>query len=163
MENMLQNYNMLAKKNSVMSVVCWHVIQKNIYDCVSICYNYITCQLKFFFVAGDIVMSNKSDDDAIFKALADKKRRKILDLLKEKPMCTGDICSCFANLNRCTIMQHLAVLETAGLIIVQRKGRFRWNYLNPLPIKQIYDRWINKYSSGAIDFLNDVKKEMEDG
>ena len=57
-----------------------------------------------------------------------------------------EICAHFKKLDRCTVMQHLGVLEKAGLIIVKREGRFRWNYLNVVPIKDIYDRWINQYA-----------------
>ena len=100
-------------------------------------------------------------DDLIFKALADRRRRQILDLLKVQPMNTGEICARFLELNRCTVMQHLRVLEKAELIIVKREGRMRWNYLNALPIKAVYDRWIKDYTSGAIDFLAEIKQELE--
>ncbi len=58
-------------------------------------------------------------------------------------------------------MQHLSVLERAGLIIVKREGRLRWNYLNPLPLKEIYDRWISPYASDAVDLLARMKREIE--
>ena len=86
----------------------------------------------------------------------------MLDLLKQKPMTTGDLCKHFEDLNRCTVMQHLGVLEKAELIIVKRRGRFRWNYLNPLPIKEVFDRWISGYAVGAIDLLARMKKDLED-
>jgi DNA-binding transcriptional ArsR family regulator len=77
----------------------------------------------------------KRDDraDAIFKALGD----------------------------RCTVMQHLAVLEKADLVIVKRDGRHRWNYLNPLPIRELHDRWISGYAAGAVDLLARMKRQME--
>jgi len=99
--------------------------------------------------------------EAIFKALADYRRREILDLLRDKPRTTGDICKRFKYLDRCTVMQHLGVLEKAELIIVQREGRNRWNYLNPLPIKEIYDRWISRYATHAIDILARMKHDLE--
>ena len=80
--------------------------------------------------------------ERIFKALADRRRRRILDLLKSQALATGELCHRFPELDRCTVMQHLGVLERAGLVIVKREGRLRWNYINPLPIKEIYDRWI---------------------
>ncbi|CAM2066065.1 Helix-turn-helix transcriptional regulator [Sulfidibacter corallicola] len=86
----------------------------------------------------------------------------MLDLLKQKPMTTGDLCKHFEDLNRCTVMQHLGVLEKAELIIVKRRGRFRWNYLNPLPIKEVFDRWISDYAVGAINLLARMKKDLED-
>ena len=58
-------------------------------------------------------------------------------------------------------MQHLHVLEKADLIIVKREGRLRWNYINPLPIRNIYDRWISRYAVGAVDLLAQMKHEME--
>lgn len=99
--------------------------------------------------------------EAVFRALADHRRRKILDLLKEEPLTTGQLCEQFPKLDRCTVMQHLGVLEAAELIIVNRKGRQRWNYINPLPIKEIYDRWISQYASGAVALLERMKREME--
>jgi len=104
----------------------------------------------------------KSDkQERVFKALADYKRREILDLLKNEPRTTGALCSHFRSLDRCTVMQHLRVLESADLVIVKRRGRQRWNYINPLPIKDIYDRWISRYAIGAVDLLARMKREME--
>jgi DNA-binding transcriptional ArsR family regulator len=60
-------------------------------------------------------------------------------------------------------MQHLSVLEQAELVIVQRRGRQRWNYLNPLPIKEIHDRWISRYATGAVDLLARLKRDLEAG
>jgi len=96
----------------------------------------------------------------IFKALADSRRREILDLLTVRARTTGELCARF-DLDRCTVMQHLGVLEKADLIIVKRQGRHRWNYLNPLPIKDIYDRWISRYASGAVELLARMKRDME--
>ena len=103
----------------------------------------------------------KDRQEAVFRALADHRRRRILDLLKDQPKTTGDLCDRFRNLDRCTVMQHLRVLEAAGLVIVKREGRHRWNYINPLPIKEIYDRWISQYAAGAVDLLARMKREME--
>ena len=100
-------------------------------------------------------------EELVFKALADKKRRRILDLLKSDGRTTGELCQRFPKLDRCTVMQHLAVLERAGLIIVKREGRLRWNYINPLPIKEIYDRWISPYASEAVSLLARIKREIE--
>ena len=104
-------------------------------------------------------MENK--DDLVFKALADSRRREILDLLKERGRTTGELCDHFRRLDRCTVMQHLGVLETADLVIVKREGRLRWNYINPLPIKELHDRWIGSYADGAIDLLGRMKREIE--
>lgn len=106
-------------------------------------------------------MSRQDKQDAIFKALGDGRRRKILDLLKNGRRTTGELCDNFKELDRCTVMQHLDVLENADLIIVKRKGRLRWNYLNPLPIKEIFDRWISQYAVGAVTLLARMKRDME--
>jgi len=99
--------------------------------------------------------------ERVFKALADVRRRRILDLLKEERRTTGDLCARFPALHRCTVMQHLRVLERGGLVIVKREGRARWNYLNAIPIKEISDRWISPYAAGAVDLLARVKRELE--
>ncbi|MGB7067934.1 MAG: helix-turn-helix domain-containing protein [Pyrinomonadaceae bacterium] len=106
-------------------------------------------------------MSREKTHDHIFKALADHRRRQILDILKDKELTTGSICEQFKSLDRCTVMQHLGVLEKAGLIIVQRKGRERWNYLNVVPIREIYERWINQYASPAVELLTRLKTDVE--
>jgi DNA-binding transcriptional ArsR family regulator len=104
---------------------------------------------------------SRSSEEAVFKALADGRRRRMLDLLKEAPLTTGDLCAEFPQLNRCTVMQHLGVLERASLIIVKREGRLRWNYINPLPIKAIHDRWISPHARNAVSVLERMKKVME--
>ena len=104
---------------------------------------------------------SRAGEDRVFKALADGRRRKMLDLLKAGPCTTGELCEKFPDLNRCTVMQHLGVLERAGLILVKREGRMRWNYINPLPIKKIYDRWIGKHAHGAVELLARMKRDME--
>jgi len=99
--------------------------------------------------------------DLVFKALGDSRRREILDLLKEGARTTGELIERFSQLDRCTVMQHLGVLEKADLIIVKREGRLRWNYINPLPIKELHDRWIGSYADGAVDLLARMKHEIE--
>lgn len=106
-------------------------------------------------------MSSDVDSDKIFKALADRRRRKILDLLKNAPKTTGTLCEAFPELDRCTVMQHMRVLEAADLIIVQRKGRERWNHLNALPIKDIHDRWIGEFAENAVTMLASLKSDLE--
>jgi DNA-binding transcriptional ArsR family regulator len=101
--------------------------------------------------------------ERIFRALADYRRREMLDLLRDAPRSTGEICAHFDELDRCTVMQHLGVLEKADLIIVKRSGRHRWNYINPLPIKEIYDRWISRYATHVVDTLAGMKRDLEAG
>ena len=105
-------------------------------------------------------MSSHSDD-LLFKALADTRRRKILDLLKDGPRTTSDICTRFKKLDRCTVMQHLGVLEKAGLIFVKKDGRFRWNYLDVVPIRDIYDRWISAYASPSVEMLAKLRRSLQ--
>jgi DNA-binding transcriptional ArsR family regulator len=107
-------------------------------------------------------MSSSNSDDLVFKALADSRRRQILDLLKAAPRTTGELCDRFeGSLDRCTVMQHIGVLERAGLLIARRQGRSRWNYLNAAPLKQIYDRWISPYATEAVALLARLKRDLE--
>jgi DNA-binding transcriptional ArsR family regulator len=108
--------------------------------------------------------SSADKDDLLFKALADGRRREILDLLKEAPRTTGELCRRFeATLDRCTVMQHLGVLERADLVMVRREGRNRWNHLNAAPFKAVYDRWISAYAGPALDLLTRLKRDLEQG
>jgi len=106
-------------------------------------------------------MSREEAHDRTFKALGDSRRREILDLLKIRSRTTGELVEHFNQLDRCTVMQHLRVLEKADLIILKREGRTRWNYLNPLPIKELHDRWIGGYADNAVDLLARMKREIE--
>ena len=107
-------------------------------------------------------MSSEDKDDMIFKALGHRVRRRILDLLKEEPRTTGMLCDLLPEIDRCTVMQHLKVLEAAELIIVQRKGRERWNALDALPIHGIHERWIGPYAAYAASMLSKLKHQLED-
>lgn len=106
-------------------------------------------------------MSSDDKTDLVFKALAAPIRRDILDALRDTPQTTGEICARFGHLNRCTVMQHLGVLEKAELVLVRREGRQRWNYLNALPIKHIHDRWIGDYAKGAVSMIDRLKTGLE--
>ena len=107
-------------------------------------------------------MSSSAQDDLLFKALADSRRRELLDLLKAAPRTTGELCEHFADsLDRCTVMQHIGVLERAELIIPRREGRKRWNYLNAAPFRDIYDRWISTYAEEAVGLLARLKRDLE--
>lgn len=102
----------------------------------------------------------RSSDDEVFKALANRRRREMLDLLRDEPRTTGALCEAFPDLNRCTVMQHLGVLERAGLVAVRREGRLRWNYLDAVPIKRIHDRWIRGYAKHAAEVLDRLAAEL---
>ena len=105
-------------------------------------------------------MSRRDHQSAVFKALADDRRREILDLLRDGPKTTGELCAHFKRVDRCTVMQHLGVLETAGLVIAKREGRVRWNYLNVVPMQEIYDRWISRYARPSVELLTRLKQDL---
>src|SRR5688572_15987627 len=106
-------------------------------------------------------MSPEERQDRVFKALAAPVRRRILDDLRDNPLTTGALCGRFPELDRCSVMQHLRVLEAADLVIVERRGRQRWNHLNPLPIHDIHERWIGPHAARAVERLAGLKRELE--
>lgn len=99
--------------------------------------------------------------DHIWKALAEPTRRHILDLLREQPRTTGELCRLFP-VSRYAVMKHLKTLEEANLIIVQRKGRIRWNILNTAPLQHIYERWIRAYEACWAVALLKLQRVVED-
>jgi DNA-binding transcriptional ArsR family regulator len=105
-------------------------------------------------------VADDESTDRVFKALSSSTRRHLLDLLKDRPRTTGDLCAQFPALDRCTVMQHIDVLEAAGLVIAQRKGRERWNHLDVLPIKLIHDRWIGEYARSAVGLLAALQADL---
>ncbi len=106
-------------------------------------------------------MSSEAQDDHVFKALAHPRRRLMLDELKDGPKTTGALCGIFSDMDRCTVMQHLKVLEEAGLVVARREGRERWNHLDALPIKRIHDRWIGEYAQHAVSILDHLKADLD--
>src|SRR3546814_3972878 len=82
------------------------------------------------------------------------------DLLKDQPLTTGALCGHFADIDRCTVMQHLKVLEDAGLVIPERRGRERWNHLNAMPIQDIHDRWVGPHAAAATARLARFKQAV---
>jgi DNA-binding transcriptional ArsR family regulator len=95
--------------------------------------------------------------DRVFKALADKTRRHMLDLLAEKQRTTGDLVDAFPKLSRFAVMKHLDVLERAGLLVITRDGRTRWNKLNPVPIRDVVRRWISRQEEMWSDVLLNIR------
>ena len=106
-------------------------------------------------------MSSESNQDRVFRALASGTRRQLLDTLKDGPLTTGALCEALAPLDRCTVMQHLSVLEKAGLVVVERRGRERWNHLDALPIHDVQKRWIGPYAAHAVRMLADLEALAE--
>ena len=102
-----------------------------------------------------------SDLDGVWRALSNPARRRILDLLADGPLTTGDRSDHFPDLSRFAVMQHLKVLEGAELVVPRRSGRTRHNYLNPVPIQRIYERWVSRYMRPWTDALTSLKQELE--
>lgn len=105
-------------------------------------------------------MSSVPDDEAVWRALADPTRRAILDHLRERAMTTGELTGHFP-VTRFAVMKHLTVLVEAGLVLVERRGRERFNHLNPVPIRAIQQRWIRPYEAIRADGLLRLKKSAE--
>ena len=97
----------------------------------------------------------------MFKALADRTRRRILDLLAKRPRTTGQIARAFPKLSRFAVMKHLRVLQAAGLLIVSREGRKRWNALNAAPLKDALRRWVGQQQELWADVLLDIRDAAE--
>ena len=107
-------------------------------------------------------MITAAAETALWRALADPSRRRMLDLLRERPRTTGQLAEEF-DFSRFAVMKHLLVLQQAGLVIVERRGRERWNHLNAVPIQQIYRRWIKPFEIAPADRLLRLKRHAESG
>ena len=103
-----------------------------------------------------------NDDDRVFKALADPTRRFLLDLLYERDGRTLTQLESGLEMTRFGVMKHLRVLEAAGLVVTRREGREKLHFLNPVPIRLIYDRWIDKYTERQVSALAELKAELEE-
>ena len=106
-------------------------------------------------------MSGSDADDAVWKALADQTRRQLLDLLTQRPHTTGELCEQCPELCRTAVMKHLDLLVEANLVVVRREGRFRWNYINPVPIQQICERWTSRHTAGLASSMIGLKRHVE--
>jgi len=91
--------------------------------------------------------------DLVFRALADPTRRALLDALRDGPRTTGDLCGRHPEMSRFGVMSHLRLLEDAGLILVERVGRTRWNHLNPVPFREVVARWVRPIAEAPADEL----------
>ena len=108
-----------------------------------------------------VTYSDDVDDDRVFKALADPTRRLLLDRLFERDGRTLTDLESDLTMTRFGVMKHLRVLEDAGLVITRRSGREKLHFLNPVPIRLIHDRWIDKYTEGPAAALVELKNELE--
>jgi DNA-binding transcriptional ArsR family regulator len=102
------------------------------------------------------------DDDRVFKALADPTRRFLLDLLFARDGRTLTELESELEMSRFGVAKHLRLLEEAGLVVTRRSGREKLHYLNPVPIRLIHDRWIDKYTERQASAFVDLKNELED-
>jgi DNA-binding transcriptional ArsR family regulator len=104
----------------------------------------------------------KADDDLAFRALADPTRRHLLDRLYECDGRTLTELESDLEMTRFGVMKHLRLLEEAGLVVTRRQGRQKLHYLNPVPIRLIHDRWIDKYTERQVSALANLKSELEE-
>jgi DNA-binding transcriptional ArsR family regulator len=102
-----------------------------------------------------------TDDDRVFRALADPTRRFLLDRLFVRDGRTLTELESELDMSRFGVMKHLRLLEEAGLVVTRRSGREKLHFLNPVPIRLIHDRWIDKYTERQVSALADLKSELE--
>jgi DNA-binding transcriptional ArsR family regulator len=104
---------------------------------------------------------NRRDTDLLFKALADPSRRKLLDLLHAHDGRTlSELCE-HLDMTRQGVTQHLDLLEAANLVATVRRGREKLHFLNPVPLQEIYDRWIAKFEKPRLKAIGDLKRRLE--
>src|SRR5213592_4640372 len=103
-----------------------------------------------------------NDDDRVFKALADPTRRFLLDKLFARDGRTLTELESELEMTRFGVMKHLRVLEEAGLVVTRRAGREKLHFLNPVPIRQVHDRWIDKYTEHRVSALAELKDQLEE-
>jgi DNA-binding transcriptional ArsR family regulator len=101
------------------------------------------------------------DDNLVFKALADPTRRFLLDLLFEREGLTLTELESQVDMTRIGVMKHLRLLEEAGLVVTRRSGREKLHFLNPVPIRLVHDRWIDKYTEHHASALANLKTNLE--
>ena len=101
------------------------------------------------------------DADKVFKALGDPTRRRLLDLLHEKNGQTlGQLCENL-DMARQSATQHIDLLEAANLVTTVKRGREKLHFINPVPLHDIYERWVRKFEQQRLSLLHDLKKELE--
>ena len=103
----------------------------------------------------------KDDLAPVWRALANATRREILDILSEEPLDTGELAAYFPKLSRFAVMQHLRVLEEGNVVLRRKVGRQVINSLNPVPIQQIYHRWVQRFQQPWAEALVSLKSELE--
>ena len=102
-----------------------------------------------------------TNEDKVFKALADASRRQLLDRLREKGGLTlGELCEKH-DMSRQAVTKHLVLLEAANLVVTKKQGREKLHFLNPVPINEIYMRWIGKFEQSRVNALHNLKQALE--
>src|SRR5438552_11234920 len=109
-----------------------------------------------------MIRAMKADDDLVFRALADPTRRGLLDRLFERDGRTLTELESEIEMTRFGVMKHLRILEEARLVVTRKVGRRKLHYLNPVPIRQLHDRWIDKYTERRVSALADLKTTLEE-
>ena len=102
-----------------------------------------------------------TDTDAVFKALADRSRRLLLDRLNERSGQTLTELAAHVDMTRQAVTQHLNVLEAANLVVISWRGREKCHFLNAVPLQEIYDRWIGKFERSRVRAMRDLKQRLE--
>ena len=97
----------------------------------------------------------------MWRALSNPLRRELLDRLVAGPLTTGELAATHPELSRFAVMQHLGVLESAGLVLVRREGRRRLNYLNAVPVQQVCERWVRGLAGDAARAATSFKRHVE--
>lgn len=100
--------------------------------------------------------------DTFWKAFASPVRRELLDLLRDGPMTTGELAAALPDLSRFAIMQHLEVLVEAGIVVVERRGRSRYNHINAAALRSFYERWVSRYADSAASEITALKRHLEE-
>ncbi len=127
-----------------------------------VCRSFLSGALQL--VGGYVILLShimKTDLEQVWRGLSNPIRRRILDSLRDGPSSTGEIVGAFPELSRFAIMQHLGVLEESGLLIVRREGRIRLNYLNAMPLRMLYERWVSEHAGMAAETAFRLKKFAE--
>jgi len=121
----------------------------------------LTVDMQVFDCIMDSMVTGSTDIDKVFKALGDPTRVKVLDLLHERNGQTlGELCEHLA-MSRQSATQHIGVLEAANLVTPFWRGREKLHFINPMPLHEVYERWVRKFERQRLSLLHDLKKQLE--
>src|SRR6516162_1908983 len=123
----------------------------------------LICNARVTCMGGNVVPLERGLEEEtapLWRALADPTRRRILDLLRQRPLITGEIAAQFA-ISRIAVMRHLEVLSEAGLVTSRKRGRQRWHYLNTVPLQKVHQRWANPAAAGFASALLRLNDSIE--